>query len=74
MSNDDLQKLTDHLNEIKGWYHYSYAYSTIENMIKTNEVMREWADKHLHGKWYNYFSIWYFELESDYAMFLLRWS
>lgn len=74
MNTQDLTVLMDHLNEIQDWYHYSYAYSTIKDMMETNVEMRDWADEYLKGKWHNYFSLWYFKEESDYLLFLMRWS
>ena len=71
---DKLIKLTDHLNEIKNYHIYQQNFSSIGELIDKHENQKPWCEKHLKGRWYNYFSVWYFEKEDDYTLFLLRWS
>lgn len=74
MNNQDLTVLTEHLSEIKNWHQYHYNYSSISDLMSNKDHMRDWCKEHLKGKWHNYFSLWYFKEESDYLLFLMRWS
>lgn len=71
---EQIAILMEQLQEIKTWRNYSRPYQSIGGMMTENKIMKEWAEQHMKGKYYNFFSLWYFELDSDYALFLLRWS
>lgn len=74
MNNQDLSVLMEHLNDIKNWYHYHHDYTSISEILDGQVERTAWAKEHLKGKWHNYFSLWYFEKEDDYLLFLMRWS
>ena len=74
MNNDDLIKLTEHFIEIRSWHHYSHKYDSIRGVMDENELKKAWCNEHLKGRYQNYFTLWYFEKEDDYLLFLMRWS